>query len=308
MAGRPLSIFLSATVVVAVVLLAGCEMKVDIEVPRESPAIVVNSIFAPDYRFEICLTESRDLIDGQRAIHQIDDAAIELWENDRMVEIVPYVGDCLYRSPSRRPYPGNRYTLRVTSPGYLDVEANDIAPEAVPADFEYEIDEVGLDANGVDVKITFHDPPETDNWYRLMAFHEDPTGAFFFGPPGFRTDDEAINAENQQYVDVSDNARYETVFFSDQLLDHGPNGHTIHLKVEPPITWGGPAEGVLHVSLVVVLDNISRNLHRYATSERAQREVDDNPFAEPVRIHTNVTNGYGIFGGFNRQRLVVPLF
>jgi hypothetical protein len=281
--------------------LTACETMVDLEVPREDPNLVINSQFWPDTEFELCVSDARDLIDGEGSMRAIEDAKVELLENGKLLEVVPYVGDCLYRSPKSRPVPGREYTVRASAEGYLDVEAVDPAPEPVRVEFDYELDDVHTEP--IDVTITLHDPLQIENWYRLMVLyrHTDPAGyrETWYPAPGFKTDDEAIISEAQDYIEFEDDGEFETAFFSDKLLDHGPAGHAIRLKVPPPFLLD---ESDL-IDLIVILDNVSYNLHQYATSHRLYREVGDNPFSEPVHVWTNVENGFGIFGGFNRKAL-----
>jgi hypothetical protein len=32
---------------------------------------------------------------------------------------------------------------------------------------------------------------------------------------------------------------------------------------------------------------------------QSTKDLDDNPFVEPMRAFTNITNGFGIFAGFS---------
>ncbi|WP_420153812.1 DUF4249 family protein, partial [Siphonobacter sp.] len=42
--------------------------------------------------------------------------------------------------------------------------------------------------------------------------------------------------------------------------------------------------------------HVDPNYYQFMESVKLQREVGDNPFAEPVPIYTNIKNGLGIFG------------
>lgn len=294
---------LTTLFLVTTVWLTACETTVDVDFPRQEPVMTLSSFFSPDDPFELCLSEARDLVDGRDAIRDIANAKVELQENGRTIEVLPYAGDCLYRSTTHRPVAGKRYTVRASSGDYPDVEAEDIVPMAVEADFEWEIDRQGPDAGSINVTIRLHDPPETDNWYRIMVFfrHYDQQDRPWYQTPGFDTDDQAVLADNQDFIELNSGSHHETVFFRDTRLDHGPAGHEIHLEIpEPP--RGVP---ITRTDLIVMLDNISKHFYDYAVTERLHRAVKDNPFAEPVQVATNVKNGFGVFGGFNRKVLDV---
>jgi len=48
--------------------------------------------------------------------------------------------------------------------------------------------------------------------------------------------------------------------------------------------------------LKVRVTSLSRDAYLYYRSLAQYREADGNPFAEPVTVHSNIENGYGIFG------------
>ncbi len=279
-----------------------CETTVELDFPTHDPLILINSFFWPDARFELYLGEAVSIVDGEDSIGCISDGTVELWEGDRKLEILPHVGDCLYRSSINYPTPGLSYTVRAAAPGYQDVQATDVAPLTVPTEFEFEIKGGGPGIGRADVTITMSDPSDAKNWYRLLVFYRqtDSEGNVWFESPGFETDDEAIIAENQDFIDLdTDDGFFETVFFTDQRVPSGE--HRIDIEIPAPSDFSARTD------LLVFMDGISKHFYDYGTTYRVQRETDDNPFAEPVQVTTNVKNGFGIFGGFNRRKLDVQI-
>ena len=55
----------------------------------------------------------------------------------------------------------------------------------------------------------------------------------------------------------------------------------------------------------VQLANISKEFYDYQKSLTEHNRTDDNPFAEPVQVYTNVKNGFGCVAGYNRTEVVV---
>lgn len=59
--------------------------------------------------------------------------------------------------------------------------------------------------------------------------------------------------------------------------------------------------------LTVFLLHTDENYYRYHDAINRQRDVGDNPFAEPVLIPSNIVGGLGCFAGYNRTTVVVKL-
>lgn len=287
---------ISATLVIAVV---GCESTVEIDYPNHAPSIVINSFFSPAWLFELHLSDARSLDDGIDAVRCIENASVDLLQDGQFVETIPYVGDCLYRSPSSRPRPGPEYTVRVSADRYESVEASDRVPSHVPVGFEYHVFQSGR----VDVTVRLRDPIEEENWYRLMTFirFEDELGNVWFVSPGFRTDDEAIVAENALLADLESDNVFDTAFFTDKRLTAGE--HEFKIEVHPE----GFVSDNVKSTLVVTVDAISETFFDYGTTVRLQNDAKENPFTEPVLVVTNVKHGFGIFAGMNRERLDVAI-
>jgi Domain of unknown function (DUF4249) len=55
----------------------------------------------------------------------------------------------------------------------------------------------------------------------------------------------------------------------------------------------------------VQLSNISKEFYDYHKSLSENNRTDDNPFAEPIQVYTNVKNGFGCVAGYNRTETVV---
>ncbi len=65
----------------------------------------------------------------------------------------------------------------------------------------------------------------------------------------------------------------------------------------------GQTNGKIRVELV----SISRDKYLFQRSVRLNQDADDNPFAEPVIIHNNITDGYGIFSAEAASEVVIEL-
>jgi hypothetical protein len=57
--------------------------------------------------------------------------------------------------------------------------------------------------------------------------------------------------------------------------------------------WGGPQQHNKYYKIT----SCSSQYYRYVNSLELYNESDGNPFAEPVQLYNNISNGYGIFAG-----------
>ena len=51
------------------------------------------------------------------------------------------------------------------------------------------------------------------------------------------------------------------------------------------------------LSITLYLHNISKSYYYYRTSLELYENASRNPFAQPVQVFSNISNGFGIFAG-----------
>ncbi len=288
-----LMLFLSLALV-----FAACEQTVDVDFPRHAPRIAVNSFFFPDAPWEVHLSEARSVSDGERAIRNIEQATVEILADGVPVVTLPYMGDGLYRAPQVFPAPDVEYTVQVTAPDYDAVSATDRIPETLATAMTYDVLARSADGFRVDIDLTITDPPDASNYYRLMVYLRvrDENGEVFFYDLPFRSEDPVLLA----YSDLAFNGDVQEVYFADPLF--AGRMHTFTIQVEESFIFAGSEQ-----ALLVDLYHVSDHFYQYARTYQRYEESYDNPFAEPVQVHTNINDGFGIFAGFRRYRHVVPL-
>ena len=310
----------------AALLGGACETTLDVELPDHPPQITVNSFFRPEAGWEIHLSEARSVADGALASRLINNATAEILEGGQRITRLLPAGEGLYQSRSVGPAPGHTYTLRVSAPGYESIEATDTVPERIPVTMDYEIiqQDTVFQISGQDtvftsvtaeVQVTLQlpDPPEQNDYYRLFVLYrvrQKTTGDFFFFTYRFKTDDEAIRAENRDAFEfeTEENNKFFNAVFSDALFDGEDHTITLNVRLSVNATRRNVNGALLFEpggTLQAYLYNLSETYYDYTTTYDLYTEVRDNPFAEPVRVHTNVDNGFGIFAGFNRYLLEV---
>ena len=303
--------------IIAAVLASACETTLNVELPDHPPQMTVNGFFRPGAVWEVQLNEARSVADGEAAIRNITNATVEILHDGGTPLRLLYAGSGFYRALSASPFPGRTYTVRATAPGYEPVEATDTVPDPVPVTFVYQITRLdtlleNISAD-IDVTIQLDDPPDQDEYYRLFVLYrvvEKRTGEYAFFTYQFKVDDEAILAENGDPFEF-DTGGANTLFnavFNDALFDGEHREITLSLSPIINITRRDATGELLFEpggTLQVYFYNVSKTYYDYSTTFDLHDEVEDNPFAEPVQVHTNVENGFGIFAGFNRYLLEI---
>lgn len=267
-------------------LFASCETVTDIDLPAAGPLIVVSGFFTPDSAFSISLSSSTDYknIDDIRAI---ENARIELLDDGTPAGTMTYLGNGVYRSENKKPKVGILYSISVSAQGFHTVNAEDKIPASVPVSL------VSFDTNRTTEKINIylmvHDPAGIKNYYELVIVGKNSHGISSI--MNFDVNDPSFNAEEGKAAGFgADNIPFAD--FTDVIFD-GKN-----YKFRISIDSYYKTEEV-----TVYLISLSQNLYEFRRTYQKQKDLGDSPFSEPVRIHSNVTNGAGIFAGFSVYKL-----
>jgi len=97
----------------------------------------------------------------------------------------------------------------------------------------------------------------------------------------------------------------ESVFYrpNQNFIVSGPTGTTVTSQADASQLQLGKLLrfGVLTISLL----HTDEMYYRYHDAISRQQDTGDNPFAEPVQIPTNISDGLGCFAGYNRSVVVL---
>lgn len=285
---------------VAVLAVWGCEKTVQVDIPQHDAQIVVNSFFSQDSVWTVDLSQSQSVTNPQ-PFQLINDANVELWANGIFQENLTGLGTGRYVSVHSTPEADVEYTLKVDASRFASVEATAALPEpmdlvsvgVVPGS----VSQSSIGENSFQVEVRFEDAPNVDNFYELIIFQRFAFGegadieyteyfeAFFeSGDPSLDSDDFFESGE----------PGFNRAYFSDALFD----GETKSLKVKL-FVFGNTN---ITQDLVVSLASTTEDYYRYRRSVELQEFLGEDPFSEPVPIHSNMSNGFGIFTGYMPTR------
>lgn len=283
------------------VLFLNCEKVVEVDIPTHEPVLVGSAFFTPDSLWSVRITRSTDILSANNMALQIENATVELWQEDQYLTELAHQGNGLYRSENLRPVAGNNYTFRATAPNFETIEASDYLSPPVTITSVLNLPARNGDpAEYVRLRIAFDDPPGVDNYYLLSIQIVDVFGYRFFNH--FETSNPVIMAnsdEDNGPVNI-DNFFDNEAVFDDVLFA----GETLEIDFGfYNYFFGSNNLGQVYIRLSSVSEHYFRH---HKTFRKADTVDGGNPFQEPVLIHSNVLNGIGIFAGYSTS--VWPLF
>lgn len=274
--------------------LLSCEQIIPIDLPEQAPVLVVNATFTPDSVWQARVTSSQS-IQVQDEPKAVTNAMVLILEDGAVIDTLAHVADDLYTSASGlKPLAGRTYTLRATAPGFAETTGSDIAPVAVvPTNIAWR-DSVIVSQFGEaygEFSFSIDDPAGADNYYVLTVlqidtFIELPDTYIYVYPVYVQVQDPVLE------YDVNSGG----ILFQDETFD----GTRRVIRVQ--INQYEREYGLMFFAL----STVSESYYKYVQTLSSYSETAFNPFAEPVRVHSNMTAGMGVFAGFSNAFDVIP--
>lgn len=295
--------FLLPALLAAALLGAGCEQAVEVDLPDHEPQLVVQSLFTPDSAWSAFVTHSVGYTES-RDPGPVFDASIEVLEGDVRADVLTHVGQGRYEG-SRRPQPGRFYTLRASAPGYAAVEATALLPPA-PASLGVVLNTDPSQRRST-ATITFEDSAESRGYYALDVIaryeREGPGGQVF-------VDEFSVGFESRDPILIGIDALeggdsyFERAYFDDALFDGETASISITLfdfyhVIDAQDSHDAAATPASRQRYYVRLLTVDEAYFKQVRTLEQQDELGDNPFAEPVQVYSNMSNGFGVFAGYH---------
>ncbi|UYZ61523.1 DUF4249 domain-containing protein [Hymenobacter weizhouensis] len=313
-------------------LLAGCTNDVNLPEPKHTPRIALRYVLsttAPqqqgeqEVRFgQLYVSNSQRMFDT-RELTGRPDATVEVL--DAAGTVVERFKPARHSPGSPRPFsgfdtqpgnyeptlnfagqPGQTYTLRASLPG-LESVASTLTLPAQPQLESVTFTRRAPDPNDPDevrgrLALTLTDPAASTDYYLVQA--------------------ELLDAQGQRittlYAD-EDDADFRVGAF--QLSNLGRNVYDLNPYADTDVNgrrftlssnvssyyscFGSTCAPPAYVQVTVL--SLTPDLYRFIQSQRRYEETQENPFAEPAPLHSNIRTGYGIFGGAASTRYRVRL-
>jgi hypothetical protein len=311
----------------AIILMAGlavsCEKVIEFKGEALDPKIVVYSVLDPVSPVTASISVSHPVFDPEYTYEQIENAEVGLYKDGSFLEYLSYVPPVritgyeyspplsTYISGSHKPVPGSTYRLEVSVSGYTPVVCEASFPTPVPI---ISVDTLTQTRNEYDweyhtwlTKIRFQDPPEEDNFYRLVVrrsfgmyngdkffpFSADIPVIVYENEMGWIDTEDPLLVPTEEYSLFGSDVPNTFSIFSDELISGKEYELAINIsQSDPPVDTS--YHEFLHIK--IELQSISRDLYMFLLSYEAHSTTEGAFFTEPVMVYSNVENGLGVFG------------
>jgi len=281
--------------IVLTILTYGCEKNTTITF-QDDVSLVINSFFIPDSNLRVNISESLSMT-SNRDVSFRNDMLVNIYENNHLLGVMKNVENGNY-TLDFKPKAGEKYSIQTQVKGFEDCFAEDIIPPLVKI-LKYDTSQI---ENKLIANIEFKDPDNMRNYYllefRVKKFHylsingNKPDTTFYTESSSFTCDDPLIEGE----LNAGDGFFYG-FYFSDEKID----GKTIRL----------PCELYLNQikSFNIYLKSISYNYYMYAKSYEKflNTDLEMAMFSEPLPMYSNISNGFGIFAGYQQDSVSITL-
>lgn len=295
-------IYLS-TIAILALFLESCDENsfsqvVTIDVPEHDPRPVLNLEIEAGQESTLVavVTNSKGILDPESTYQIPTDAEVVLYRNGEVYADFEFSEfDQRYFAVLTGPFsnqPGDTYLLEAKWPAFELVQVSQempVIPKIKNATYESQgtIDPSGFRVDELIVDIIDQEPDRT-NYYGLDLFQ------VYYNIDPF-TGDTINSFRNKIGIDTNDpllsyGARYSLIFNDDSF-----SGGEYQVRCYTYYSIGEDSELEVH------LYQLSEDAFLYARSYEQYQNAIGNPFAEPVTVHSNIPNGYGIFSLVNKD-------
>ena len=290
---------------IIIIICCGCETVVDLDVPLGSPSFVLNGIINPDSAMVVEISENRSVLDDSE-FKFIEGAMVDIYEDDKYLGQLEFDDNRFYTNKDLVPKVGASYKIEVSKEGYDNVTSDAKIPEEFASISGVKIDSVtNRDRKEFRFELEINDPIGEHYYeiavygYRKLYEFDEITEEFYQIDSslvlfGLKTEDLAIDefqgVGNDSYV------------LNDKLFE----GEKYTVSFQPTFSVSGDLT-LQYTTFIFALRNINKDYYLYQRSKALHFWVEDNPFAEPVPVHNNIQNGFGIFAGYNQINQIVRI-
>ncbi|MFB6455330.1 DUF4249 domain-containing protein [Chitinophaga sp. Hz27] len=272
--------------VLLTILSIACEKPVNITPSYEGNKLVVNTMMQQDSPIYVRVTRSVPVnVYDESAFEELPSVNISL--TDESGTVLPLqrqqiLGKWYYVS-SAAAVRGHRYKVAASATGLVGVEASDTLPQKPQAW------DATAQKGSSRIKFILKDNPGTHDYYQLRVYNIDtanrPISALYFKlDPAF----------NNNLMDILSTAQRSILIMNDNRFDGREVTFVLQTQDLVPTTG----------KLMVEVTALTYNAYQYLKTATEQSESYGDIVSEPVRVFTNVINGYGIVAGINSNKLV----
>jgi Domain of unknown function (DUF4249) len=244
----------------------GCQKVVSIDLNEANPQLVIEGVVTDQPGpYQVFLSKTGSYYDPTTQLPTVSGALVILSDDVGQTDTLQEISSGTYQSSTVKGIPGTTYSLSVSINGKTYAAASSM-PQKVFIDSLYSLPRKNFDGDtGYDIYITFQDPPEPGNYYRINA-----------------------RSSSNVSIDSIDGRRYRV--YSDKLT----NGHemTERIRAGQDIVAGD--------TITVELLSIDEATYDYFNTLQDILTSDRSPTSlSPANPNSNISNGsLGYFSAY----------
>ncbi len=287
---------------------------VDIQIPPQTPKLVlVGRILAGVDDIELFVTHSRGALDtgilNYSRFDTVTNATVKVFKDNALFATLQYAGVGKYyaKLPKVIPYDLSTYTVQISAPNYASIEATQKMVSPAKIDSVGFIDKVKVTQPLNDLFDLLGDPRDASQF--TFYFKDTPNQVNYYSAYGTyilpsqtqirnlrcdsrdpQTENNYLNAKNLDGKNIVWSTHSRALIGRQRGGGGGPGG--------PGGPGGGPGgNGTIQVGteISITLQSVSADRYLFEQSYSIYQNAQNNPFAEPVILHNNIKNGFGIF-------------
>ncbi len=300
-------------------LFSTCEKEVQLNIDEVDSKLAILCDFSPDEPFILELSKSKSINSTKLVSNIINNADVQICVNNQLVETISPLNvssdaNTKYQSSVVIPKVKQVYTLKVEVDGLEPITASSSIPEAIEISHSSigEINSSLTDDNEtvsyeVRVGVQLDDPADETNYYQITFYQEvvssqpsvQENQILVIPNDGYSLIDNDI-ANNFNLIDGG-------ILFKDLTF----NG-TSKEFVFQPLFYYKPEDLNTNTTyfpknIIIELRSVSEEYYKYYTSVYRQSSQENTPFSNPTVIYSNIKNGYGIFAGYSKSTVKIPI-
>lgn len=272
-------------------LFTACEKNVTVEVPEAKPLIVVEGVIETGQHPLILLTSSLpffgEISTSQILANSIQGATVVINDGTISDTLQQIPGFGVYTSTIITGEVGKTYKLTATANGQTVTSSTSILP-AIPLDSLWFKVDGNKDSLGF-AWAHLTDPDTMGNCYRWVAQR---INHYTYGPDSGKIKDSTFispvggSVFEDRYINGrSFDISFPRGAFSFSTKEDDENEEKFHFKKGDTI--------------VVKFSAIDRGCFDFWRTEESQVSSNGNPFGSPQPVHSNITGGLGVWGGYS---------
>lgn len=283
-------------ILIQAIIVAGCEKEIAYNGGNFNNFLVLNTTLNANQEPECSITRSNTILESNEPI-TIKDASVSLYADNEWRAFNYSNDEAEYRIEGLTIKEGEKYEIKVEHPDFPNLTAITTIPLKPKAEL-VSLKRANASAeysNKMEAKVKIIDPQGSD-FYQLKVFHT--INPNYKNKIEIESNDAVLNGNkvvtNSEFEDQPEN-HYKV--FNDDLF----NGKEYTLT----FTFYFYTDDESLPELNIEISKINEDLFLYYKTLDAAQFFLDDPFSEPVRLHTNINGGAGIVGA--RSTLNLPI-